>query len=193
MNRMVSSAGLRPLGNHARPPISNPGDENTLGVASELGHASEELRGSVRLMLGQTLIVRDRATARRLLEDLPTHARIVTLRGEVFRGDGLILAGKSASTSGSALNRPRQKRELTESLATLGGQIESFNHEVDSLSAQIAEAQRELNQADQAAPRIPGRPGRGAICRDDGPAWNLNRPGVNWNGTKSQQVQLQAR
>ena len=50
-------------------------------------------------MLGQTLIVRDRTSARRLIRDLPTHARIVTLRGEVFRGDGLIIAGKSASST----------------------------------------------------------------------------------------------
>ncbi len=132
-------AALLPLENHSRPPLTNPTDENSLGVASELIHAPEELRGAVHLVLGQTLIVRDRATARRLLKDLPTHARVVTLRGEVFRGDGLIIAGKSASTSGSALSRPRQKRELTESLAVLGTQIESLNREVDSLSAQITD------------------------------------------------------
>ena len=68
-----------------------------LGVASELVNAPDELRGAVRLMLGQTLIVRDRTTARRLQADLPTHARVVTLRGEVFRGDGLVIAGKTAS------------------------------------------------------------------------------------------------
>jgi chromosome segregation protein len=142
-------AALLPLENHSRPLITNPTDENSLGVASELIHAPEELRGAVRLMLGQTLIVRDRATARRLLKDLPTQARVVTLRGEVFRGDGLIIAGKSASSS--ALSRPRQKRELTESLAGLNAQIESLNREVDSLSAQIANAQRELTQADESA------------------------------------------
>jgi chromosome segregation protein len=140
-------AALLPLENHSRPPITNPGDENSLGVASELVNAPEELRGAVRLMLGQTLIVRDRATARRLLEDLPTYARAVTLRGEVFRGDGLIIAGKSASSS--ALSRPRQKRELTESLETLGTQIDSLNREVDSLSAQIMDSQRELTRADE--------------------------------------------
>jgi chromosome segregation protein len=142
-------AALLPLENHSRPLIPNPTDENSLGVASELVHAPEELRAAVHLTLGQTLIVRDRTTARRLLKDLPAHARVVTLRGEVFRGDGLIIAGKSASTGGSALSRPRQKRELTESLATLGTQIESLNREVDSLSAQIAQAQRELTQADE--------------------------------------------
>ncbi len=144
-------AVLLPLENRSRPTITNSNDENSLGVASELVHAPEDLRGAVRLMLGQTLIVRDRATAQRLLEDLPTHARVVTLRGEVFRGDGLIIAGKSASPGGSALSRPRQKRELTESLAGLSTQIESLNREVDSLSTQLADAQRELTQADEVA------------------------------------------
>ena len=148
-------AALLPLENHWRPSIANSNDENALGVASELVHAPEELRGAVQLMLGQTLIVRDRVTARRLLKDLPTHARVVTLRGEVFRGDGLIIAGNSASSS--ALSRPRQKRELTGSLAALGTQIESLNREVDSLSAQIADSQRELTQADEAARETRGR------------------------------------
>jgi chromosome segregation protein len=142
-------AALLPLGNSSRPAIDRPSDENSLGVASELVNAPEELRSVVRLLLGQTLIVRDRVTARRLLEDLPTHARIVTLRGEVFRGDGLIIAGKSAG--GSALSRPRQKRELSESLSALGAQIELMNREVDGLSLQITEAHQELTQADAAA------------------------------------------
>ncbi|HEY7545619.1 MAG TPA: hypothetical protein VID27_12085, partial [Blastocatellia bacterium] len=141
-------AALLPLGNHSRAPISGAADENTLGVASELVNAPEELRGAVNLMLGQTLIVRDRATARRLLQGLPPHARVVTLRGEVFRGDGLIIAGQSASSS--ALSRPRQKRELSESLEMLSGQLDSLNRDVDSLSSQISEAQRELAHAEEA-------------------------------------------
>ncbi|MCK7480931.1 MAG: hypothetical protein M0C28_29790 [Candidatus Moduliflexus flocculans] len=72
---------------------------DAIGVASELVNAPDELRAAVNLMLGQTLIVRDREAARSLMRNLPTHARVVTLRGEVFRGDGLIVAGKSASSS----------------------------------------------------------------------------------------------
>src|SRR5678815_2523809 len=87
------------------------------------------------------MCIRDR------IKDIPTHARVVTLLGEVFRGDGLIIAGKSASSS--ALSRPRQKRELTENLAALSVQIESLNSDVDTLSAQIAEAQRELTGAEK--------------------------------------------
>jgi chromosome segregation protein len=146
-------AALLPLEDHSRPPIAAVMDEAILGAASDLVNAPEELRGAVDLMLGQTLIVRDRAAARRILQDLPTHARVVTLRGEVFRGDGLIIAGKSASPAGSVLSRPRQKRELSESLEALSGQLDSLNREVDSLSSQISEAQRELTQAEEMVSR----------------------------------------
>jgi chromosome segregation protein len=142
-------AALLPLEDGSRQPITTPNDENVLGVASELVKAPEELRPAVNLVLGQTLIVRDRLTARRLLSDLPAHARLVTLRGEVFRGDGLIIAGTSATPGGSALSRPRQKRELSESLAALGVQIESLNREVASLSSRIMDAQRGLAQAEE--------------------------------------------
>jgi len=142
-------AALLPLEDGYRQPLAKPDDENYLGVASELVNAPDHLSPAVHLMLGQTLIFRDRTSARRLIRDLPTHARIVTLRGEVFRGDGLIIAGRTASST--ALSRPRQKRELTESLATLAEQIDSLNREVASFSAQITDVQLELGQSDRAA------------------------------------------
>jgi chromosome segregation protein len=137
-------AALLPLDGPLRQAFSKPTDEAVLGFASELVNAPAELRPAVDLILGQTLVVRDRAAARRLIRDLPAHARVVTLRGEVFRGDGLIIAGRSHSAGSSALSRPRQKRELSESLAALNAQIEEMNRDVDSLSARIGDAQREL-------------------------------------------------
>jgi chromosome segregation protein len=140
-------------------------------------------------MLGQTLIVRNRATARRLIWHVPPHARIVTLRGEVFHGDGLIVAGKTASSS--ALSRPRQKRELTESLADLSSQIEFLNREVDLLSAQLQDAQRELYGANEAT--------RGARVRLENARRNEQQAGLESESArrqlewqKSQQGQLRA-
>lgn len=115
-----------------------------IGIASELVNAPDELKNAVRLMLGQTLIVRDRTTAKNLIKDIPTHARIVTLRGEVFRGDGLIIAGKSASSS--TLGRGRQKREFESSLTTLLAKLSDSNTIVESLSNDLSHAQRELTQ-----------------------------------------------
>lgn len=121
-------------------------NDEILGIASELVRAPEELRSAVRLTLGQTLIVRDRVTARRLQADLPTHARAVTLRGEVFRGDGLVIAGKTASSS--TLGRGRQKREFESTLSGLIARLADSNASVERLSNDLAAAQRDLAQAE---------------------------------------------
>lgn len=115
-----------------------------IGVASELINAPDELKNAVRLILGQTLIVRDRATAKRLVQEIPPHARIVTLRGEVFRGDGLIIAGRTASSS--TLGRGRQKREYESRLSDLLAKLSDSNRAVEALSNQLNQAQRELSQ-----------------------------------------------
>lgn len=121
-------------------------NDEILGIASELVRAPEELRSAVRLTLGQTLIVRDRVTARRLQADLPTHARAVTLRGEVFRGDGLVIAGKTASSS--TVGRGRQKREFESTLSGLIARLAYSNASVERLSNELAAAQRDLAQAE---------------------------------------------
>ncbi len=140
----VGRAALLPLDERNNLALSNPNDGDCLGVASELVKSPEELSGAVRLMLGQTLIASDRNAARRLIQNLPIHARVVTLRGEVFRGDGLIIAGKTASSS--ALSRPRRKREFEFALGELMTRIAESNELVERLSNQLAGAQRELAQ-----------------------------------------------
>ncbi|MBI4761255.1 MAG: chromosome segregation protein SMC [Chloroflexota bacterium] len=164
---------------------------DAIGVASELVHAPEELRPAVRLILGQTLIVRDRAAARQLVRDLPPHARVVTLRGEVFRGDGLIIAGKSASRETSALSRPRQKRELTEALTVLNGQIEALNREAEALSERLREAQRNWLEAAEAARRARVSVGEAEeLEKQAGLESEAKRRELEWQ--KSQLVQLKA-
>lgn len=182
-------AVLLPLAGNNLQSLTKPNDEDVLGIASELVNAPEDIRAAVQLMLGQTLVVRTRAAARKMIREIPTHARIVTLLGEVFRGDGLIIAGKSASSS--ALNRPRQKRELTEALSVSGVHIQSLNHEVDSLSTQIAEVYRELSRADTAL-----REGRVRLEEAEG---NEKRAGLESESARrelewqtSQQAQLKA-
>jgi chromosome segregation protein len=139
-------AALLPLDGHGEAILNHPADPECLGVASELVNVPDDLRAAVRVMLGQTLIVRDRRTARRLIKECPPHARLVTLHGEVFRGDGLVIAGRTASSS--TLSRPRQKRELDSALSGLVKRLAESNDRVKELSEQLASAQRELAQAE---------------------------------------------
>ncbi len=134
-------AALLPLdgqGRRLQPPTQ---EADCLGLASELVRVPAELRGVVDLLLGQTLIARHRSAAQRLRRTLPPQARVVTLRGEVFRGDGLILAGKPASSS--TLSRPRQKRELTASVDNLADRLHAIEDALETLATQQASARRE--------------------------------------------------
>lgn len=126
--------------------VALPHEPDLLGVAAELVNAPSELAHAVRLVLGQTYIVRDRSSARRIVQSIPPHGRVVTLRGEVFRGDGLVIAGKT--TSSSALSRPRQKRELEASINSLLVRISASRGAFDSISDQLAAAQRNYQQAE---------------------------------------------
>ena len=133
-------AALLPLEGLAKTSkLKAPTDGDCLGVASELVRVPDNLQAAVEVLLGQVLIVRDRNAARRLIAGQPGHVKVVTLRGEVFRGDGLVMAGKSSR--GAALSRPRQRRELQESLTSLGGRLESLEATLQNLTSNLLTAQ----------------------------------------------------
>ncbi len=106
-----------------------------LGVASDLVKTTADYRPALDLLLGQVLIVNDRAAARHVLAGLPKNSLAVTLRGEVFHATGQVSAGKP--TKAAALGRPRLRRELKESLAEIDHQIAKLDSELQKLSGQI--------------------------------------------------------
>ena len=132
-------AALLPLEGLAKAiKLKAPSDDDCLGVAVELVDAPANLKAAVDVLLGQVLVVRDRRAARRLIAGQPGHVKVVTLRGEVFRGDGLVLAGKS--TRVSTLSRPRQRRELQESLTSVGGRLALLEVSLQTLTSNLLAA-----------------------------------------------------
>ena len=128
--------------------LSVPDDPDCLGVASSLLNVPDDLRIATKLLLGNTLVVKNRNAARRLVSGLPTHGRLVTLAGEVFRADGLILAGK-APRSGP-LSRPRQRREVQASLASVAETLSALESSLQALTAQVESARGEQARAEAA-------------------------------------------
>lgn len=124
-------------------------DPDYLGMATSLLNVPDDLRVAVNLILGDVLIVRDRRAARRLLDGLPRHARVATLAGEVFRADGLILAGRSPRSG--TLSRPRQRREAQASLASAAETLAALEASLARLAAQVESARGEQAQAEAAA------------------------------------------
>jgi chromosome segregation protein len=123
-------------------------DPDCLGIAASLLNVPDDLRVATNLLLGNTLVVKNRSAARRLVAGLPAHARVVTLSGEVFRADGLILAGK-APRSGT-LSRPRQRREAQASLAAIAETLSTLEAALTQLAAQAESARTEQAQAEAA-------------------------------------------
>jgi chromosome segregation protein len=134
-------AALLPLGwLDPAPPITAPPDEDCLGVASTMVGAPEVARPAIDALLGRTLIVRDRRSARRLLKHSRAQ-RVVTLGGEVFRADGLVMAGRDPRSA--RLGRPREKMELEGSMAGLEAELVEVDRSLQAVSEALMEARNQ--------------------------------------------------
>ncbi len=180
-------AALLPLDGHISQPLKPPQDEDLLGSAAELIESTPEMRPAVNLVLGDTLVVRDRAAARRLMARIPPHGRIVTLRGEVFRGDGVIIAGRSAASS--TLSRPRQKRELNESLAALSTHLSKLERSIESVSGDLRSAQDEQSAGEAEVTRARGAAEQ-AVSAEQKAALDLENVRRQFDWRKSQRAEL---
>ncbi len=86
------------------------------------------------LLLGQVWVVKDREAARRLVRSFRLEgnhsagAKVVTLGGEVFFASGPIQAGQEGKPG--TLSRPRQRRELTQSLEELETRIKELDDQL---------------------------------------------------------------
>jgi chromosome segregation protein len=129
------------------PPLASSHLEGVIGVASTLVKAPPELRPAVDLLLGQTLVVSDRRTARLALRDQPLTTRAVTLQGEVFYATGPVSIGHQGHSS--TISRPRQRRELQEQVSTLEDQISLLQAEIKGIDQTLSLLRSEENDLSQ--------------------------------------------
>jgi chromosome segregation protein len=130
----------------ARKPLKVEAVHPVVGVASQLIRFPDELQQAVEIFLGQTVVVKDRSSARSILKS--TGARnVVTLKGEVFRSDGSVQAGRENRTG--SISRPRQRREIQESLGNAQASLNALNFSIEKILTEQAAAQKEIERADQ--------------------------------------------
>ncbi|MFA9401745.1 MAG: hypothetical protein ACERKY_01625, partial [Anaerolineales bacterium] len=68
-------------------------DADCVGNAADLVTAADQYRPAVELLLGRTLVVRDRRSVKRLIDHLPSDGRLVTLQGDIFFPTGQAVIG----------------------------------------------------------------------------------------------------
>jgi len=113
-------------------------DPDCMGIAADLLAGHNSLGGLVQTLLGKTWVVRNRAAARRLAGRLADGARLVTLKGEVFYRNGVVVAGQDGRAG--IIGRPRQKKELQDRLV--------------EVEARLGETQQALAETEQALTRL---------------------------------------
>ena len=110
-------------------------DPDVIGIAADLVSGSKDLKPMLSVLLGQVLVVKNRIAAKRLLESIPQSGRIVTLKGEVFLGSGMIIAGKDKRAS--LVGRPRQRRELMDKIENLESSLDEHESKFGKLKEAI--------------------------------------------------------
>ena len=120
--------------------------EDIFGVAADLVKCDSKIRPVIDLLLGQVLIVRDRKTARKVMQENSHIQRVVTLKGEVFTGSGLVIAGQDGRAA--LVGRPRQRKELQEKLSSNDSLIEEINDELIQKEKKIKEMEERLHDVE---------------------------------------------
>lgn len=125
--------------------LSLSGGLKALPLASNVVQAPKKIMPLVQRLLGQVVIVSDREGARKVVQELPETARVVTYSGEVFYGSGVVIAGRDNRST--VISRPRQKRELQENLAELDNKLEESAtriHKIDELITSLSSEEQKL-------------------------------------------------
>ncbi len=118
-------------------------EDGIIGYAADLVKADSSLQNAVKYLLGQVLVVKDRHAARSLLPNLAPSARLVTLQGEVFSPQGMVIGGRE--TRSRVIGRPRQKRELEENIAAVDELIQSLEKGVREAGDSLKKEQESIH------------------------------------------------
>jgi chromosome segregation protein len=141
---ILSASGLGT--NHKLDPIIG---EDCLGNALDLIQYPDTISKFLQLVLGRTLIVKSRKTARKILQQLPEDARVVTLNGEIFYKNGIIVGGKLASSS--RISRPRQLQDYLAQQLALQHEIHDLDQKIADIESLRKETEKKvLDQEEQA-------------------------------------------
>lgn len=135
---LIASDEMRPA-----PKLDLPDEPGVIGLAIDLVHAPENMEAVVNLLLARVIVVQDRAAARRVLENLPRDARVVTLNGEVHFPGGQVMVG----WGGSDARRARAQRKIEAELDGARKALHTAEIEQKKTAAQLEEQELALKRA----------------------------------------------
>ncbi|NLS78610.1 MAG: chromosome segregation protein SMC [Chloroflexi bacterium] len=158
----------------SRPGPRPPAAAGVLGLASDLVQYEERYRVVLEMLLNRTLVVEDLPTARRLLREMASGLRLVTLEGDLVLDSGSVTGGSRRETDSKiALERDwaeipqllaaaearqaqleQRRKEAAQAAESISTELGAANAQVDSARAQLDAAAREISQAERQQQRL---------------------------------------
>jgi len=123
-----------------------PADEGVVTRLADALRFAQEDEAMVRALVGDAIVVRDRACARRL-RDAGTSAAIVTLDGTVLHADGRIAGGQGDQLAAGMIDGKREARELAEAIGHLDLAVTNRLQMLQASRAEIARTGAALDKA----------------------------------------------
>ncbi len=163
------SAALLPLDELRLQPRLDPiEDPDCLGNAAELVRAPDAYRQAINLLLGRTLVVRNRAAARRIAGMLPADSRLVTLTGDVFHPAGHVIIGAGAARvdEQARAHAEAELHEAEEALKDAESRHAALASRLPSLRSAHEEAQHNLEVAKEGEREARLRQGKAAMGQE---------------------------
>ena len=112
-----------------------------IGNAIDFLDFDNKYKSVIECLLGNTLVFDNQKNAIKAINGIPLAVRIVTLSGEIFQGNGVIIAGKE--TKSSILSRPRLKQEISDSLNIVRGKITGLQNEIETYEKKLVDLNTE--------------------------------------------------
>ncbi len=114
--------------------------DNIFGLASEIVRVDELLRNFLRVIFGNTLIVKDKDAALKAIQEFNVE-KAVTLNGEIFSNFGFNRGGGTLKDEGITIGK-------NERIAKVKFEIKEFENEINNLNLELNENQEEFIQID---------------------------------------------
>lgn len=145
LQQAAGRAALLPLSVTAPPAFTAPAEADVVGVAADLVACDPALRPAIQAVLGQTLVVRTRAAARRVLTQLnPPPALAVTLDGEAHWAHGPMIVGRDKAAT--TLQQARERRDLSGELTAQTDHLRQLEADLNAATQAVTTARDALNQ-----------------------------------------------
>jgi chromosome segregation protein len=138
-------------------------DDKVFGIGADLISSNGTNNGTntdrMKRILSKVVVVDDRKTAVQVIRDLPVYAQCVTLAGEVFTGEGVVIAGKDGRSG--VVGRQRQKRELAEKMERIDQKVGELEKKLSATEVRLederkteARSRHELQDAGKAFEKV---------------------------------------